>query len=155
MVDSVNLHIPPDDCVLHDFIIMSSIVWPKIECEIVWLWWGCVIGYTQVSMHITLASYKTLVIACNVGILWYDFYCRYFPSQIQQQDSWPDLHTHQYPHRSRAIKSTFLDRVKKVLCLEDITPALTFRNYKEKFHNLLCWEEMEHISLLRERFVIQ
>ena len=47
--------------------------------------------------------------------------------------------------------STFLERVKEELYIEDIKPMLTTENYKEKFHKLLCWEEMEHITLLHNR----
>ena len=47
--------------------------------------------------------------------------------------------------------STFLERVKEDLCVDDIKPELTTANYREKFHKLLCWEEMEHITLLHDR----
>ena len=49
--------------------------------------------------------------------------------------------------------STFLERLKEELDVNDITPELTAENYKEKFHKLLCWEEMQHITILHERFV--
>jgi superfamily I DNA and/or RNA helicase/exoribonuclease R len=47
--------------------------------------------------------------------------------------------------------STFLERVKEDLCVDDIKPELTTANYREKFHKLLCWEEREHITLLHDR----
>lgn len=37
---------------------------------------------------------------------------------------------------------------KDKLCLEAIDCELTRENYKEKFHHLLCWEEMEHCRML-------
>ena len=49
----------------------------------------------------------------------------------------------------------FLDRVKEELYIEDITPELTVANYKEKFRKLLCWEEKEHITALRDRCGIE
>ena len=49
--------------------------------------------------------------------------------------------------------ATFAERVKDDLKLEDIQAELTIVNYKDKFHKLLCWEEMEHISILHDRFV--
>ena len=50
--------------------------------------------------------------------------------------------------------SSFLGRVKEDLVIEDIKPNLTVKNYREKFNKLLCWEEMEHISLLHERYIL-
>lgn len=49
--------------------------------------------------------------------------------------------------------TTFSERVKDDLNLEDIQAELTIANYRDKFHKLLCWEEMEHISILHHRFV--
>ena len=51
----------------------------------------------------------------------------------------------------RPKNSTFLDRRKEELHIDDIRPGLTAANYKEKFQKLLCWEKMEHITLLHDR----
>ena len=70
------------------------------------------------------------------------------PSAVVGQD--PRTEVPAYHHTKNA---TFAERVKDELKLEDIQAELTIENYKDKFHKLLCWEEMEHISLLHERFV--
>ena len=61
------------------------------------------------------------------------------------------MHTKPVSSNYKMKKSTFLDRVKQELTLEDIEQDLTALNYKQKFHMLLCWEEKEHITILHER----
>ena len=56
------------------------------------------------------------------------------------------------PQHDYAAKATkFLARVQQVLRIEDIQVELTQRNYKEKMHKLLCWEEKAHIEILGEK----
>ena len=50
--------------------------------------------------------------------------------------------------------SNFYKQYEDKLCLEAIDCELARENYKEKFHHLLCWEEMEHCRML-ERFADQ
>ena len=69
--------------------------------------------------------------------------------QPVQPTKFPALSHQTSLHRNR---SKFLDRVKEELYIEDIMAQLTVTNYKDKFHKLLCWEEMEHITLLRDRY---
>lgn len=69
------------------------------------------------------------------------------PSAVVGQDPRTEVPYHQPKY------TTFSERVKNVLKLEDIQAELTIENYKDKFHKLLCWEEMEHISILHDRFV--
>ena len=52
----------------------------------------------------------------------------------------------------RSKNRAFLARRSEGLYIEDIEPELTVTNYKDKFHKLLCWEEMEHITVLHERY---
>ena len=66
----------------------------------------------------------------------------------------PNSSGHQYFCQKRQPKySTFFERVKEELKIEDVLTDLTAASYKEKFHKLLCWEEKEHITVLHERYV--
>ena len=66
----------------------------------------------------------------------------------------PDVPNANPVRRTWKVKySSFLERVKEYLDIEDIEPNLTQENYREKFHKLLCWEESEHITLLHERYM--
>ena len=80
-----------------------------------------------------------------------------FP-QVQQRESWPDLHTELVPTQPLSKphvhkRSTFLERSKELLHVEDLKQPIIMENYKEMFHKLLCWEEKEHITLLHQRLV--
>ena len=77
-----------------------------------------------------------------------------FP-QVQQQESWPDLHVPTQPLSKPHVqkRSTFLERSKELLRVEDLKQPIIIENYKEMFHKLLCWEEKEHITLLHKRLV--
>ena len=56
------------------------------------------------------------------------------------------------PRHNYAAKATkFLARVQEELRIEDIQAELTQRNYKEKMHKLLCWEEKAHIEILSNK----
>ena len=55
--------------------------------------------------------------------------------------------------RYAASKESFGERIKEELHLEVIQAPLTRTNYKEKFHNLICWEEKRHIEILDEKLV--
>ncbi len=46
----------------------------------------------------------------------------------------------------------FYRRIEGELVLADVQQPLTRENYKEKFHNLLCWEEKTHIEILENRY---
>ena len=48
-------------------------------------------------------------------------------------------------------RERFEERVKDILNIELIRVKLTRVNYKEKFRNLICWEEKKHIEMLEER----
>lgn len=50
-----------------------------------------------------------------------------------------------------AKQPTFEKRRAEPLQIAIIQRELTRRNYQEKFHNLLCWEEMAHIHILDHR----
>ena len=52
------------------------------------------------------------------------------------------------------FKESFSERVKEVeLSVAAIEPPLERSNYKPKLNTLICWEEREHIDILRKRFV--
>ena len=70
------------------------------------------------------------------------------PSAVVGQDQRREV-----PANHQPKNTIFSERVKDDLKLEDIQAELTIENYKDKLHNLLCWEEMEHISILHDRFV--
>ncbi len=53
--------------------------------------------------------------------------------------------------KSAASNETFEERVKSELRIESIQMELTASTYKDKFHNLICWEEKEHIDILGEK----
>ena len=48
-------------------------------------------------------------------------------------------------------KADFSTRVQEKLHIEDIQKPLCRKNYKTKFHNLICWEEKRHIEILEEK----
>ena len=50
-----------------------------------------------------------------------------------------------------AKQPTFEKRRAQPLQIATIQQELTRHNYQEKFHNLLCWEEMAHIHILDHR----
>ena len=57
-------------------------------------------------------------------------------------------------HVYNAWKTKFQDRLQRTdLSDEDLQVDLTVNTYQDKFYNLLCFEEMEHIKLLTERQV--
>ena len=51
-----------------------------------------------------------------------------------------------------ASKESFAERIKGVLDPQIIGAPLTRENYKEKFHNMICWEEKRHIEILDEKY---
>ena len=53
--------------------------------------------------------------------------------------------------RYSASKESFEDRIEEELNLEEIQAPLTRKNYKRKFHNLICWEEKRHIEILGDK----
>ena len=53
-----------------------------------------------------------------------------------------------------ACEETFEGRLKGELQLSDIEVDLERRNYKKKFHNLICWEERRHIEILQKKYVV-
>ena len=49
-------------------------------------------------------------------------------------------------------KENFKNRVEQTeLNDDDLEPNLTVDNYQDRFYTLLCFEEMEHISLLTNK----
>lgn len=51
-----------------------------------------------------------------------------------------------------AWKTKFKDRLHRTTLKDETLEAdLTADNYQDKFYNLLCFEEMEHINLLTKR----
>ena len=50
-----------------------------------------------------------------------------------------------------ASKLTFEERVVEELDPSIIEAPLTRKNYKKKFHNMICWEEKRHIDILGEK----
>ena len=49
-------------------------------------------------------------------------------------------------------KLKFTERVGRTLLVEkDVDAPLTVFSYQDKFYNLLCYEEKEHIELLSRR----
>lgn len=50
-----------------------------------------------------------------------------------------------------AGKESFIERIKEELDVRIIEAPLTRGNYKEKFHHMVCWEEMTHINILHRR----
>ena len=53
--------------------------------------------------------------------------------------------------RYAASKESFNERIQEELHPEVIQAPLTRKNYKKKFHNLICWEEKRHIEILDEK----
>ena len=47
-----------------------------------------------------------------------------------------------------ASKFTFQERIKEPLDPGIIEASLTRENYKERFHNMICWEEKRHVEIL-------
>ena len=47
-----------------------------------------------------------------------------------------------------ASKFTFQERIKEPLDPGIIEAPLTRENYKERFHNMICWEEKRHVEIL-------
>ena len=45
----------------------------------------------------------------------------------------------------------FEERVKYELDIEEIVAELQTHNYKRKFNNLICWEEMQNINILGQK----
>lgn len=59
---------------------------------------------------------------------------------------------HNYQDRNR-WKLDFTKRVGRTLLVEkEVAEELTVFNYQEKFYNLLCYEEKEHIELLSRKY---
>ena len=57
-------------------------------------------------------------------------------------------------HVYNAWRTKFQDRLQRTdLRDEDLQVDLTVDTYQDKFYNLLCFEEMEHIKLLTKRWV--
>ena len=52
---------------------------------------------------------------------------------------------------SAICSEKFEDRVQSELSLESIKVELTKAVYKDKFHNLICWEEKRHIEILNDK----
>ena len=71
----------------------------------------------------------------------------YLPTFTQKK--WPDLVSS--PAQYVAANERFEDRLSEELKIEHIQVELTCQNYKEKFHKLICWEEMTHIKTFREK----
>ena len=57
----------------------------------------------------------------------------------------------QAPKWYAAKKETFQERLQETLDINVVERKLTRRNYREKFHNLICWEERKHIEILRNK----
>ena len=47
-----------------------------------------------------------------------------------------------------ASKESFKERIEEELNIQVIKAPLTRKNYKEKFHHMICWEEKTHIDVL-------
>ena len=57
----------------------------------------------------------------------------------------------QYKERE-AWKTSFHQRLENTaLHEENLKPDLSMHNYRDKFYNLLCYEESKHITLLTDR----
>ena len=52
---------------------------------------------------------------------------------------------------SAIYSEKFEGRVQSELSLESIKVELTKAVYKDKFHNLICWEEKRHIEILDDK----
>ena len=60
--------------------------------------------------------------------------------------------SHNYKDRNE-WKLNFAERVGRTLLVEkEVAEPLTTLNYQDKFYNLLCYEEKEHIELLSRRY---
>ena len=61
----------------------------------------------------------------------------------------PDGRNYRYRNQ---WKLHFSERVARTLLVEEeVAKPLTTFNYQDKFYNLLCYEEREHIELLTNR----
>ena len=50
--------------------------------------------------------------------------------------------------RYAASRESFTERIKEELDPKIIEAPLTRRNYKKRFHHMICWEEKRHIEIL-------
>lgn len=50
-----------------------------------------------------------------------------------------------------ASKEKFEERIMEELDERYVQEKLTRENYKRKYHNLICWEEKEHIDILQNK----
>ena len=57
------------------------------------------------------------------------------------------------PFKLPEVHSESFTKYKSELDIERLKQPLTRENYVEKFHHLLCWEEKEHDTLLRQRYL--
>ena len=51
------------------------------------------------------------------------------------------------------VHSESFTQYKHQLHIECLKEPLTQKNYVEKFHHLLCWEEQEHDKNLKQRYM--
>ena len=81
-------------------------------------------------------------------IQWYDIHQANIPANHQGRVA-PRPQTIQEMYA--ASKESFSERIKEELNIEIIQAPLTRKNYKEKFHHMICWEEKTHIDILAEK----
>ena len=73
------------------------------------------------------------------------------PFLLQEAPRVLEVDSHNYKHRNR-WKLNFTERVGRTLLVEkEVVAPLTVFNDQDKFYNLLCYEEKEHIELLSRR----
>ena len=60
-------------------------------------------------------------------------------------------HAQTTQERYAASKESFNERIKEELDPRIIEAPLTRRNYKKRFHNMICWEEKRHIEILENK----
>ena len=51
------------------------------------------------------------------------------------------------------VHSKSFSKYEHELDIDQLKESLTSDNYAKKFHHLLCWEEIEHANLLKQRYV--
>ena len=69
-------------------------------------------------------------------------------SVAQQEPSRASSHGRKSADWYAASEVTFEGRLKQDLDIAEIQVELGRKNYKRKFHNLICWEEKRHIEIL-------
>jgi len=76
------------------------------------------------------------------------------PAQVPRALSQDHRHTDSPSAPYAASNVYFAERIKEEIDVQVIEESLSVTNYKKKYHNLVCWEEKEHIEILENKWVL-